>query len=139
MQQGGNGYISGHSGRMLSQMRNGRIDSSFGHPVNHLERPGFPNSDVPNSGVLNPTPQSSFGGFSNSPSGQTGVQNSMYGESGIIPSGRMKLCRNGRQCNVTGCKFSHSAINRTCRSGANCHRGNKCLFVHENQDIFIYV
>ena len=132
VQQVGNGYMQGQSGKMIYQMRNGRSDGLFGHPATHLERPDFSNSGVSNYGVLNPTPHSSFDGFSNIPRGQTGVQNCIYGESGIIPSGRMKLCRNGQQCNVNGCTFSHNTINKKCRSGADCHRGNKCLFVHEN-------
>ena len=126
-----NGHSNVHdqSAGMAYQMRNGRVDGSFGQSMTH-ERPVFPHSGVPNSGVFNTGNQNSFGGYSNSPGGQNGLENGFSGEPGGVSTRKVKLCRNGQQCNVNGCTFSHNIINKSCKFGADCHRGSKCLFLH---------
>ena len=117
VQQVGDGYIQEqYGGGVAQQLSNGRGDGALGNQIAHLERPGLPNSGAPNSGVFNPTPLNPLGGFISGPRGQTGVQSGVFGESGAIPTGRMRLCRNGQQCNVNGCTFSYTPINKTCRS-----------------------
>ena len=41
-----------------------------------------------------------------------------------------KLCNDGGKCSKVGCTFIHTKINKPCRLGAQCPRGERCLFLH---------
>ena len=53
---------------------------------------------------------------------------------GSLNQNRNKLCRNGQKCDINGCGFHHSPIQKPCRNGNSCSRKSTCLFTHEVHD-----
>ena len=46
-----------------------------------------------------------------------------------------RLCKFGRTCKLVNsgeCKFKHELINKPCRGGENCTKGDACLFRHND-------
>ena len=112
-------------GRIVNQISIDRFSGSYEQPIMNT---ALSNSSLGNSGFHNPFVQNSHGGL-NSSRGDTGVRSSNHSESDIRT--KMKLCRDGQQCVVNGCSFSHIVINKPCKFGTHCYRRNKCLFLHD--------
>ena len=41
-----------------------------------------------------------------------------------------KMCRYGTKCNEKGCALSHNRLDKPCRFGRECRKGDGCLFRH---------
>ena len=94
-------------------------------------------SDIANRGGLagNLFPSSNnFGNFLNYQYDKNRHHN--YNSSGLSSQNqnRNKLCRNGQKCDVRGCGFHHSPIQKQCRNGNSCSNKSTCLFNHEVHD-----
>ena len=91
-------------GRIVNQISIDRFSGSYEQPIMNT---ALSNSSLGNSGFHNPVVQNPHGGF-NSLRGGTGVRSSSHNESDIRT--KMKLCRDGQQCVVNGCSFSHIRV-----------------------------
>ena len=46
-----------------------------------------------------------------------------------------KLCKFGKRCDTTDCKFSHDYVQKPCRFWPKCRKGDSCLFLHVPNDM----
>ena len=46
-----------------------------------------------------------------------------------------KLCKFGKKCDTTDCKFSHDYVQKSCRFWPSCKKGESCLFMHASNDV----
>ncbi|CCA61452.1 hypothetical protein AV955_gp095 [Diadromus pulchellus ascovirus 4a] len=45
-------------------------------------------------------------------------------------------CKNGRFCNVEGCRFKHDLKTKMCKFAQRCRQGTRCPFAHTEAELY---